>query len=96
MLGKLSTLIGAVFCLVAMVAAILGEGPWWIRATGAVAISALLVAGAVINMAAGEAIGRIDAFLKNVEEAPPQMVAIVREVDEDDEDLEEDEDSGYH
>ncbi len=62
MLGKLSTLIGAIFCFVAMVAAILGEGSLLLRATGAVAISTLLVAGALINMGAGAAIGRIDTF----------------------------------
>jgi hypothetical protein len=102
MLSKLSTLIGSVFCIAAMIAAILRVGPFWVQLAGAAGISALLVAGSLINSTARDAIGRIDSFLKDVEEEKdgPVPTGIARliheeEYDECDEGDISDDDSEY-
>lgn len=102
MLSKLSTLIGAVSLVAAMVAAILGRGPLWGQVVGAVMISVLLIAAVFVNASAKEAIERVDSFFKaaNAEgEYPTGPIGIVSEDGENDDagdDDAGDDDPGLH
>jgi len=87
MLGKLTTLIGAISCLAAMSAAILREGPFWFQVWGAVAISTMLVFGAITSLAAKGSADKVNAFLEEVENEghPKPTLRIVP--DDDDKEL---------
>ncbi len=94
-MSRLFTLIGSILCIVAMVAAIMREGPFWVQLAGATGIAVLLVAGSLINSTAREAIERMDTFLKEVEEERenPPVVEVVRLVRKDED--EDGDDDGY-